>query len=101
MMRRRSRRRILKWLLWIVGVLGLVLIALYLIEIDDIVMAQGIVDPGQKIYIDSPLSRVVQEIICPPGTPVKAGQPVVRLYDGDLRAAASTARPRLRSWRPS
>jgi len=91
MMRRRSRKRILKWLLWIFGVLAVALLTLYVIKIDDVVMAQGIVDPGQKIYIDSPLSRVLQEIICPPGTAVKAGQPVAQLYNGDLKATVSTA----------
>ena len=96
MMRRRSRNRFIKWLLWIVGILSLVLVTLYLIKIDDVVMAQGIVDPGQKIYIDSPLSRVVEQIICPPGTPVKAGQPVVQLYNGDLKAKVSDAKTEIR-----
>jgi len=96
MMRRRSRNRFIKWLLWVVGILSLVLVTLYLIKIDDVVMAQGIVDPGQKIYIDSPLSRVVEQIICPPGTPVKAGQPVVQLYNGDLKAKVSDAQTEIR-----
>ena len=91
MMRRRSRRRALKWTLWIVGILGLAVITLALIKIDDVVMAQGIAEPGQKIYMDSPLKRVVHEILCYPGTPVKAGQPVARLYDADLRAAVAAA----------
>ena len=91
MMRRRGKRRALKWLLWIGGVLGVALVALYLIKIDDVVMGQGIVDPGQKIYIDSPMTRVMQEVYCQPGTPVKAGQPLAQLYDGDLRAAVASA----------
>ncbi len=90
-MHRRSRNRSLKWSLWIVGILSLIIIALYLIRINDIVMARGIVEPGQKIYIDSPLRRVIQKIYCRPGTPVKAGQPVAQLYDGDLRAAVAEA----------
>ena len=84
MMRRRSRRRALKWVAWIVGVLGLVVVVLALIKIDDVVMAQGICDPGQKIYVDSPMSRVIKEIYVQPGTPVKIGDPLVRLYDADL-----------------
>ncbi len=91
MMRRRGKRRALKWVLWIVGVLSFTLIVLYLIKIDDVVMAQGIVEPGQKIYIDSPLKRVIQKIHCSPGDPVKANQPVAQLYDGDLSAAVAAA----------
>ena len=91
MMRRRSKRRALKWTLWIVGGLVLVLVALYLIRIDDVVMAQGIVEPGQKIYVDSPLKRVVQNILCYPDTPVKAGQALAQLFDGDLLAAVASA----------
>jgi multidrug resistance efflux pump len=84
MMRRRNRRRALKWVLWVVGVLGLAVAVLALIKIDDVVMAQGIVDPGRKEYIDSPMSRVIKEIYVQPGTPVKVGDPLVRLYDADL-----------------
>lgn len=84
MMRRRNRRRVLKWVLWIVGVLGLAVAVLALIKIDDVVMAQGIVDPGRKEYIDSPMSRVIKEIYVEPGDGVKAGDPLVRLYDADL-----------------
>tara|TARA_B100001123_G_scaffold447772_1_gene606371 strand:+ start:3115 stop:4377 length:1263 start_codon:yes stop_codon:yes gene_type:complete len=91
MMRRRGRRRILKWVLWTVGVLALVLTVLGLIEIDDVVMAQGIVEPGRKIYIDSPLKRVIQDVLCEPGTQVKVGQPVVKLYNSDLQSAAAAA----------
>jgi HlyD family secretion protein len=91
MMRRRGKRRILKWSLWTIGVLGLVLAILGLIEIDDVVMAQGIVEPGQKIYIDSPLKRVIHQVLCEPGTLVKAGQVVVKLYDSDLQSAVSAA----------
>ena len=91
MMRRRSKRRMLKWVLWITGVLAVTFLALSLIEIDDVVMAQGIVEPGEKIYIDSPLKRVIESIHCEPGTPVKAGQPVVQLYNGDLAASVEAA----------
>ncbi len=91
MMRRRSKRRMLKWVLWITGVLAVIFLALSLIEIDDVVMAQGIVEPGEKIYIDSPLKRVIESIHCEPGTPVKAGQPVVQLYNGDLAASVEAA----------
>ena len=91
MMHRRRRHRALKWTLWIVGIIGFAVVALALIKIDDVVMAQGIAEPGQKIYIDSPLKRVVHQILCYPGTPVKIGQPVARLYDADLRATAAAA----------
>lgn len=91
MMRRRSRHRALKWVLWAAGILSLIVIILSLIKIDDIVMAQGIVEPGRKIYIDSPLKRVIKEVYCEPGARVRAGQPVVRLYDGDLRTDVEAA----------
>ena len=91
MMRRRRKGRIVKWLLWVFGVIGAIALALALIQIDDIVMAQGIVEPGDKIYINSPMSQDIHEILVGPGDSVTAGQPVARLYDGDLRAAAATA----------
>ena len=91
MMRRRRKGRIVKWLLWIFGVIGAIALALALIQIDDIVMAQGIVEPGDKIYINSPMSQDIHEILVGPGDSVTVDQPVARLYDGDLRAAATTA----------
>lgn len=91
MMRRRRKGRIVKWLLWVFGVIGAIALALALIQIDDIVMAQGIVEPGDKIYINSPMSQDIHEILAEPGDSVTAGQPVARLYDGNLRAAAATA----------
>ncbi|MDP6777979.1 MAG: hypothetical protein QGI83_14575, partial [Candidatus Latescibacteria bacterium] len=84
----------LKVLSWIFGILATAAIALYLIKIDDVVMAQGQVEPGQKIYIDSPLSRIIRNpdgIIRGYGDSVRAGDPVVQLYDGDLRVAVSEA----------
>ncbi len=90
-MRRRRRHRVLKWMLWIGGVLAAVILTLSLIEIDDVVMAQGIVEPGTKIYIDSPLKRVIKAIHCEAGQAVKAGQPVVQLYNGDLLSAVEAA----------
>ncbi len=90
-MRRRRRHRVLKWMLWVGGVLAAVLVTLSLIEIDDVVIAQGIVEPGTKIYIDSPLKRVIEAIHFEPGQPVKAGQPVVQLYNGDLLSAVEAA----------
>ena len=91
MMRRRRKGRIVKWLLWIFGVIGAIALALALIQIDDIVMAQGIVEPGDKIYINSPMSQDIHEILAEPGDSVIAGQPVARLYDGNLRAVAATS----------
>ena len=90
-MRRRRRHRVLKWMLWIGGVLAAVILTLSLIEIDDVVMAQGIVEPGSKIYVDSPLKRVIEAIHCEAGQAVKAGQPVVQLYNGDLLSAVEAA----------
>ena len=91
MMRRRRKHRVLKWILWIGGVLAAVILTLSLIKIDDVVMAQGIVEPGKKIYVDSPLKRVIEAIHCEAGTQVKAGQPVVQLYNGDLVSAVDAA----------
>ncbi len=91
MMRRRRKGKIVKVLLWIFSVLTTIVLALAFIQIDDIVMAQGIAEPGDKIYIDSPMSRVVHEILAEPDDTVKAGQPVARLYDGDLRSEVATA----------
>ncbi|MDE2888784.1 MAG: HlyD family efflux transporter periplasmic adaptor subunit [Gemmatimonadota bacterium] len=91
MMRRRRRHRVLKWMLWVGGVLAAVILTLSLIEIDDVVIAQGIVEPGTKIYIDSPLKRVIEAVHIEAGQPVKAGQPVVQLYNGDLLSAAEAA----------
>ena len=91
MMRRRRKSPIYKWLSWIVGVIGAIALALALIQIDDIVMAQGIVEPGDKVYIDSPMSRVLHEVFVESGDSVTVGQPVAQLYDGDLKAAATTA----------
>ena len=90
-MRRRRKHRVLKWIVWIVGVLAAVVLTLSLIEIDDVVMAQGIVEPGKKIYVDSPLKRVIEAIHCEAGSQVKAGQPVVQLYNGDLLSAVEEA----------
>ena len=91
MMRRRQRGKIVKWLLWVFGIIGLIVGALAIIPIDDIVIAQGIVEPGQKIYIDSPMSRVISAIYSLPGDTVRANQAVAQLYEGDLRAAVSSA----------
>lgn len=92
MMHRRKKGKIVKWLLWILGVIVLIIAALGLIKIDDIVIAQGIVEPGEKIYIDSPMSRVIHKIYAEPGDTVKANQPVAQLYEGDLRAAVAAAK---------
>jgi len=73
------------------GTLAVLFAALGLIRIDDIVIAQGIVEPGEKIYIDSPFTRVLSEVSAPQGTQVKAGDAVARLYDGDLRSAVASA----------
>ena len=99
MMRRRQRGKIVKWLVWIFGSIALIMTGLALIEIDDIIIAQGIVEPGEKIYIDSPMSRVIQRIIAVPGDTVLAKAPVATLYDGDLRAAVSAAEKEVkREW---
>lgn len=90
MMRRRRKGRIAKWLLGVFGVIGAIVLALALIQIDDIVMAQGIVEPGDKIYINSPMSQDIHEILVGPGDSVTVDQPVARLYDGDLRATVAT-----------
>ncbi len=96
MMRRRRKGRIVKWILWIFGVIGAIVLALALIQIDDIIMAQGIVEPGDKVFINSPMSQDIHEIFVEPGDSVIAGQPVAQLYDGDLRAAEANAEQEIR-----
>lgn len=91
-MMQRPKRKKSRWLYWGLGVLASVILALALIPIDDVVIAQGIVEPGQKVYIDSPLRRVLSEVLAPQGTRVKAGQAVAQLYDGDLRANVAASK---------
>ena len=86
MLQRKRKSKIKQWAIWTVGALVTILVLLGLIKIDDVVMAQGITEPGQKIYIDSPLTRVVKQIVAEAGDTVLAGEIVVLLYDGDLRA---------------
>jgi multidrug resistance efflux pump len=64
---------------------------LWIIPIDDVVMANGVVEPGDKIYIDSPFTQVVKEIYAWEGTHVKKGQPVAQLEDHALISAVTTA----------
>ena len=90
-MHRRRRRGALRWMAWIGAGLALLLVSFALIQIDDVVRGQGIVDPGQKTYIDSPLKRVVEKVFCYPGTHIAANQPVAQLYDGDLRTGVASA----------
>ena len=69
----------------------MVLALLWIIPIDDVVMASGVVEPGDKVYIDSPITRVVKKIYAWEGTRVKKGQPVAQLEDHDLSSAVITA----------
>lgn len=91
MARRRPKRRALKWTLYILSGVFVVLALLWIIPIDDVVMASGQVEPGDKVYIDSPFTRVVKEIYTWEGTRVKKGQPVAQLEDHDLISAVTTA----------
>lgn len=91
MARRKPKRRALKWVLYILSGVFVVLALLWIIPIDDVVMANGVVEPGDKIYIDSPLRRVVQKIYTYEGTRVKKGQIVAQLDDQDLIAAVTAA----------
>ncbi|MEE2752636.1 MAG: efflux RND transporter periplasmic adaptor subunit [Candidatus Latescibacterota bacterium] len=86
MLQRRKKNKVRKWASWTIGVIVGILVILAFIKIDDIVMAQGIAEPGQKIYIDSPLTRVVKRIVAESGDTVIAGDVVVLLYNGDLQA---------------
>ena len=92
MLQRKRKSKIKQWAIWTVGALVTILVLLGLIKIDDVVMAQGITEPGQKIYIDSPLTRVVKQIVAEAGDTVLAGEIVVLLYDGDLRAEVAASR---------
>ncbi|MBS10031.1 MAG: hypothetical protein CME19_00330 [Gemmatimonadetes bacterium] len=91
MLQRRRKSNVRKWALYAIGTLTAILLALGLIKIDDVVMAQGWTEPGQKVYIDSPLNRVVKRIVAEPGDTVRAGDVVATLYDADLRSDAATA----------
>ena len=86
MLQRRRNNKVKKWALIVVGALAAIVLILALIPIDDVVMGQGITEPGQKIYIDSPLTRVVKRIVAEAGDSVKAGDVVAMLYDGDLKS---------------
>ena len=90
-MHRRRKYGALRWVGGVAGGLTLLLVGLSMIQIDDVVRGRGIVDPGQKIYVDAPLKRVVEKILCYPGTPVAARQPVARLYNADLRTSLAAA----------
>jgi HlyD family secretion protein len=81
----------LKWTLYISSGIFVVRALLWIIPIDDVVMATGTVEPGDKVYIDSPLTRVVKKIYAWEGTRVKKGQPVALLEDHDLTSAVTTA----------
>jgi multidrug resistance efflux pump len=91
MARRRPKKRALKWTLYISSGVFLGLALLWIIPIDDVVMASGQVEPGDKVYIDSPFTRVVKKIYAWEGTRVKKGQPVALLEDHDLSSAVVTA----------
>ena len=91
MMHRRNKTKIFKWIGWTLGPIAAVALILALIDIDDVVMAQGIVEPGAKIYIDSPLSRVIDRVLVEPGDTIRTGQVLAQLYDGDLRGSVTTA----------
>lgn len=95
MLQRRKKNKIRTWSAWTLGILCTILTILSLIKIDDVVMAQGIAEPGQKIYIDSRLTRVVERIVAEAGDTVRAGDVVAVLYGGDLRAAVSSSEKEL------
>ncbi len=75
----------------------MVVALLWIIPIDDVVMASGAVEPGDKIYIDAPFTRVVKNIYAYEGTRVKKGQPVAQLEDHDLISAVTTAEDQVSS----
>lgn len=91
MLQRRRRSKIRKWAIGSGGALVAILLCLALIDIDDVVMGQGFIEPGHKIYIDSPLSRVVKRIVAEAGDTVRTGDVVAMLYDGDLRSEVASA----------
>jgi HlyD family secretion protein len=95
MLQRRRKSKVKKWALWTIGSLAIIVLTLGLIRIDDVVMARGTTEPGQKIYIDSPLSRVVKRIVAEAGDTVTTGNVVALLYDGDLRAEVASTEKHL------
>ena len=90
--RRRSKRRALKWVLYILSGVSVVLVLLWVIPIDDIVMATGVVEPGGKVFIDSPLRGIVKKIYTYEGSLVKEGQIVAQLDDKGLKSEVVTAK---------
>jgi multidrug resistance efflux pump len=96
MLQRKKKNKVWKWAAWTVGIITGIVVLLGLIKIDDVVMAQGIAEPGQKIYIDSPLTRVVKRIVAEAGDTVQAGDVVVLLYDGDLRGEVAAIEKQLK-----
>ncbi len=99
MLQRRRKSKVKRWAAWTLGVLATIFLILNLVQIDDVVMAQGITEPGEKIYVDSPLTRVVKSIVAEAGDTVMAGDIVTLLYDGDLRADVITAEKNLKGAR--
>ena len=89
--RRKPKRRALKWTLYIASGIFVVLALLWIIPIDDVVMASGQVEPGDKVYIDAPYTRVIKQIYAYEGTHVKKGDILAQLDDHDLTSAVTTA----------
>ena len=88
--RRKPKRRALKWTLYIASGIFVVLALLWIIPIDDVVMASGQVEPGDKIYIDAPFTRVIKQIYTYEGTHVKKGDILAQLEDHDLISEVTT-----------
>ncbi len=92
--RRRSRRkrRILNWILGILSGVFFVLTLLWFIPINDVVMATGVVEPGGKVFIDSPLRGIVKKVYAHEGSQVKEGQIVAQLNDKGLKSEVVIAK---------
>ena len=90
--RRRSKRRALKWTLYILSGVSLVLVLLWVVPTDDVVMATGVVEPGGKVFIDSPLRGIIEKIYTYEGSQVKEGQIVAQLDDKNLKSEVVKAK---------
>ena len=62
----------MRWTIYVLSGTLAVFALLWLTPMNDVVMATGIVEPGDKIYIDAPLRRVVKEILAYEGASAPA-----------------------------
>ena len=83
-MRKKTKITLIKVFSIIFAVIGVALVALWVIKIDDVVSATGVIEPPKKIYIDSPFSRIIARVLREERDQVKRGDPLVQLENHDL-----------------